>query len=105
MRKSKLFHSVFFQLKDSSDSACEAFIKDCRTYLSGQNGVLSFHAARIVEEHQREVNMRDFHVSIHIIFESKQHHDDYQGCDDHNVFVDRNKDNWGTVRVYDAYIQ
>ena len=105
MQKTKIFHSVFFQFKDSSDSVCDAFVGDCRKYLSIQPGVLSFNAGRIVEEHRREVNMTDFHVSIHIIFESKKRHDDYQSCDDHNVFVGKNKDNWGTVRVYDAYIQ
>jgi len=105
MQKTQLFHSVFFQLKDSSESATEAFINDCRTYLKDQPGILSFHTGRIVEEHQRDVNMRDFHVSLHIIFESRQHHDDYQSSEKHNIFVGRNKNNWGTVRVYDAYIQ
>ena len=105
MRKAQLFHSVFFQLKDSSESATAAFLDDCRTYLSCLPGILLFRTGQIVEEHKREVNMRDFHISLHIVFENKKYHDAYQTAEKHNVFVDRNKDNWGTVRVYDTYIQ
>lgn len=105
MKKQNIFHSVFFELKDSSEAAVENFLAECRTYLKEQPGILSFHLGRMVEEHVREVNMRDFHVSLHIIFESKKHHDDYQSSEKHNIFVDRNSGNWGTVRVYDSYIQ
>jgi len=105
MQKTQLFHSVFFQLKDSSESAIEAFINDCRTYLRDHPGILSFHIGRIVEDYQRDVSMRDFHVSLHIIFENKQSHDNYQISNKHTIFVERNKDSWSKVRDYDVYIQ
>lgn len=99
-----LFHTVFFELKDSSDSAVKVFIEDCNTYLSREPGILSFSVGRRVEDHIRDVNVMDFHMSLHILFDSKPHHDDYQISADHNTFVERNKDNWAAVRVYDSYV-
>lgn len=104
MQDGKLFHTVFFELKDSSEAAVGAFIEDCKTYLAPNPGILSFSVGRRVEDHLRDVNVLDFHVSLHILFESKKHHDNYQLAADHNTFVERNKDNWAAVRVYDSYV-
>ena len=103
MREVNLFHTVFFELNDSSEPAIVAFIEDCNAYLAGSPGILSFSVGRRVEDHLRDVNVLDFHVSLHILFESKSHHDDYQLSADHNTFVSRNKDRWAAVRVYDSY--
>jgi hypothetical protein len=53
----------------------------------------------------REVNDRDFDVSVHVLFESKETHDAYQIAPAHNEFVVRNEDNWSTTRVFDSQIK
>ena len=46
----------------------------------------------------------DWHVGLHVVFESKQHHDDYQNDATHQIFINENKATWKTVRVFDSYI-
>jgi len=104
MDKKNLAHNVFFTLKDSSDKAVNKLIKDCNTYLKDSPGILYFSAGRLVKEHNREVNINDFHVGLHVVFVDKSHHDKYQVAEDHINFIDRNKDNWAQVRVFDTYI-
>ena len=105
MEKQKLAHNVFFTLKDSSDKAVDALIKDCYDYLKDNPGILYFSAGCLVEEHSREVNVKDFHVGLHVVFEDKSYHDKYQAAENHIIFVDRNKDNWAKARVFDTYVE
>ncbi len=105
MEKQNLAHNVFFTLEDSSDSAIEALIEDCYTYLKDSPGIIYFAAGRLVQEHNREVNISDFHVGLHVVFADKPYHDKYQAAEKHITFVDRNKGNWVKVRVFDTYIR
>ena len=56
-------------------------------------------------ELSRPVNDRSFDVALHIVFESKSAHDVYQDAPRHHAFVDENRDNWATVRVFDSEVQ
>ena len=105
MKENNLMHNVFITLKDPSDAAIEKLIEDSYTYLKSLPGITQFFAGRLVEDHKRDVNVRDFHVGLHAVFSSKEYHDQYQVSENHNVFVERNKDNWTQVRVCDTYIQ
>ncbi len=105
MEKQKLAHNVFFTLKDTSDAAVETLIKECYTYLKDIAGVVSFSAGRIVPENNRDVNITDFQVGLHVVFADNSYHDLYQDAENHNTFVERNKDNWTKVRVFDTYIR
>ncbi len=96
-------HNVYFALTDASEKAVQTLIADCHTYLRPIPGIVYFSVGSILEEHQRDVNVRNFHVGIHVTFADKAAHDAYQACDLHNEFVDRNKDNWKDVKVYDMY--
>ncbi len=104
MEGKNLAHNVFFTLKDESDKAIENLIDECYTYLEDLPGIINFSAGRIAPENNREVNVTDFHVGLHVIFSDKSYHDQYQDVEKHNTFVDRNKDNWAQVRVFDTYI-
>lgn len=53
----------------------------------------------------REVNVRDFDVALHLVFANKKAHDDYQVSPRHLKFVDEGKATWEKVRVFDSYIQ
>jgi hypothetical protein len=97
-------HNVFFALKDSSDEAVKTLVDDCYTYLKPQNGIEGFYAGPRETGCDREVNELDFHVALTVIFTDKAAHDAYQVSDKHNLFVDRNKDNWAGARVFDSLI-
>lgn len=100
-----LAHNVYFALNDNSQTACEKLVADCYKYLRDHPGVTFFAAGMIVEEHAREVNARGWDVGLHIVFASKGHHDLYQKAADHLKFIDLNRQNWKTVRVYDTRIE
>ena len=104
MEEPILVHNVYFTLKDSSDKAIKNLIKECYTYLEDLPGIINFSAGRLVPENNREGNETDFHVGLHVIFSDKSFHDQYQDAKEHNIFVERNKDNWTQVRVFDTYI-
>lgn len=103
MENKKLVHDVFFTLKDKSDDAVDALIDDCYLYLKDIEGILYFSAGNRVPEHDREVNVSDYEVGLQIVFTNKSYHDNYQNSEKHNTFVERNKENWEKVRVFDTY--
>lgn len=97
-----LAHSVFFSLNDRSAAAVQKMLADCRKYLNGHPGTLYFACGTLNPELSRAVNDRDFDVALHVIFDSKKAHDDYQDSAIHHKFIDENKLNWRLVRVFDA---
>lgn len=99
----RLVHDVYFTLNDNSEAARTKLVNDCYKYLSKHPGVTFFAAGGRVEAHQRDVNIRDWDVSLHIVFENKDYHDQYQKAPDHYKFIDENKENWKSVRVFDSF--
>lgn len=97
-----LAHIVFFTLKDSSPQACEKLVAACNKYLNDHPGTVHYSAGTRAEQYQREVNDADFHVALHVIFDSTDAHDAYQVADRHKQFIEENKDNWAKVRVFDS---
>ena len=99
----RLVHDVYFELNDDSENARTKLIDDCYKYLSNHPGVVFFAAGELVDSHNRDVNVRDWHVSLHIVFKNKGFHDRYQNAPDHHKFIELNRDNWQRVRVFDSY--
>jgi len=97
-----LTHSVFFTLKDSSPEKVQALVEDCYKYLATAEGLVSLHAGGRIADLNREVNDQAFDVALIVVFESREAHDAYQTVPDHLTFIERNKDNWEKVRVFDA---
>ena len=97
-----LAHTVFFTLKDSSSDAVDRLVGACRRYLSGHPGTAFFAVGELNADLAREVNDRDFHVALHVVFENKAAHDAYQVDEMHGRFIEENKDNWARVRVFDS---
>ena len=98
-------HNVFFTLNDSSPAQCEKLVRDCYEYLKGHDGVVAFSSGTRAEGCERDVNDVLFHVSLHMVFGTRAAHDAYQTAPRHMQFVERNKNNWKTVRVFDSTIQ
>ena len=101
----RLSHNVYFTLNDNSDSAQAKLVADCYQYLGNQPGIVFFAAGELVESHNRDVNVTDFDVALNIVFASKEHHDTYQNAPDHHKFIELNKENWKSVRVFDSYVK
>jgi hypothetical protein len=97
-----LAHIVYFTLKDSSPEAIDKMVDACRKYLSDHPGTVHFSAGTRAKEYERPVNDQDFHVALHVIFDSRESHDAYQVAPRHHQFIDENKPNWAKVRVFDA---
>ena len=99
-----LAHTVFFTLTDGSQENIDRLVAGCNEYLSGHDGVTHFSVGTLVHELQREVNDRDFHVTLNVFFESKAAHDTYQTHPRHLAFIEQHKDMWAQVRVFDSYL-
>ena len=97
-----LAHNVYFTLKDHSPQAIDAMVAACKKYLSVQPGIVFFAAGSLAGQYQREVNDRDFHVALHVIFAETAHHDAYQDDPQHKLFIEENRPNWAKVRVFDS---
>jgi succinylarginine dihydrolase len=100
--QNRLAHTVFFTLNDTSSQARAKLIAACHEYLSGHDGVLHFAVGTIASELHRAVNVRDFDIALHIIFEHLAAHDHYQVHPRHLRFIEENRSNWKQVRVFDS---
>ncbi len=104
MNRFMLGHMVYFTLKDNSPAAIEALVADCKHFLAGHPGTVLFAAGTRVDDLARDVNDREFDVALHVVFESREAHDNYQVHERHTQFIEKNKDNWAKVRVFDANV-
>jgi hypothetical protein len=99
----QLVHNVYFTLKDGSPENIRALSNACHKYLTGHEGEVYFAAGGVVDELQRPVNQRDFHVALCVVFKNKATHDTYQTHPKHLQFISENKDTWAQVRVFDSW--
>src|SRR5262245_45954825 len=100
----QLAHMVYFKLKDTSGGSRAKLVAACKLYLAGHEGTTFFATGTLAGDLNREINDRDFDVSLHMVFASKAAHDKYQEHPRHLKFIEENKDNWDKVRVFDSYL-
>ncbi len=99
-----LAHIVYFTLKDNSEQAKQRLVDACHRYLKEHDGVTFFAAGTLGEEFRRDVNDRNYDVSLHVYFTDKDAHDIYQTMPEHLTFIAENKENWEKIRVFDSYV-
>lgn len=99
----RLVHNVFFTLKDGAPAKIQALTDACYQYLQGHDGEVYFGAGGLVDELQRPVNQRDFHVALCVVFADKAAHDQYQTHPRHLQFIAEHKETWAAVRVFDSW--
>lgn len=104
MATPRLAHNVLFKLKDSSPAKVQELVAACKKYLNVQPGIVFFAAGTLCEELDREVNVRDWDVGLHLVFVDKAAHDAYQIDPMHVKFVEENKPSWSAVRVFDSLV-
>jgi Stress responsive A/B Barrel Domain len=99
-----LVHNVFFSLKEPTDPNRRALVDACHRYLRQHEGIVFFACGVLAEALNRDVNVRDFDVGLHIAFTDQAAHDRYQEHPLHIQFVEENKPNWRQVRVFDSVV-
>lgn len=98
-------HSVFFTLKDNSPEARAEFVKSCQKYLTGHEGTVSVSFGTIAEDViEPNVSVRDFDVALLLVFENKEAGKKYLVAPRHKEFVEKNKEKFAKVRVFDSYL-
>jgi hypothetical protein len=100
----QLAHMVFFTLADDNKANRESLVAACHKYLSDHKGTVHFSAGSIADDLKRDVNDRDFHVALHLVFANRAAHDTYQTHPQHLEFIAKNKHLWSGVRVFDSYL-
>ena len=100
----KFAHTVFFTLAESTPENRRALVAACDTHLDDHPGTLFYAAGARIDEMQRDVNDREFDVSLHLVFASRADHDAYQQAPRHDQFIAENKESWRKVRVFDSEI-
>jgi hypothetical protein len=100
----QLSHVVFFKLKESTQPNKEKLVVGCRYFLSKHEGTVYFSAGVLAEDLDRDVNDKDFDVSLIVVFRDKAAHDQYQKHPRHLKFIDQYQELWSSVRVFDSYI-
>ena len=105
MPTSGLAHDVYFELTDASPEARQRLIDSCHELLAPIDGIMFFAAGNRDEQLTRDVNDRGFDVALHVYFVDRAAHDAYQDHPSHLAFIEANKANWKSVRVFDATIE
>jgi hypothetical protein len=101
----KLAHTVFFTLKDGSPEGREKFIASCEKYLRDHDGVEFFAIGTQTDDVvEPGVGIKDFDVSLLVIFASKELEAKYLVHPRHLEFVEKNKADFAKVRVFDSYV-
>ena len=100
-----LGHMVYFTLKDNSADAKKKLVESCKKYLDKHEGTIYFSAGVVAEDLTRDVNVRDWDVALHLVFKNRAAHDKYQDHERHKQFIEENKANWKSVRVFDAVVK
>jgi hypothetical protein len=97
-----LVHNVYFSLYDRSPAARQRLVDACRKWLPSHPGILFFACGVLAEELSRDVNVRDWDVGLHIVFQDQAAHDAYQDSEAHHAFVAENRAGWRQARVFDS---
>jgi len=101
----RLAHMVYFTLKDRSAAGVERQLAACRKYLTDHAGVVFLGLGTRTPDLLREVNDKEYDVGVHVIFESRVAHDQYQVHPRHVQFIEESKPHWAKVRVFDADLE
>lgn len=104
MPEPRLAHNVYFKLKDNSTANVAALVAACKQYLNVQPGIVFFAAGPLCAELARDVNDRNWDVGLHLVFDTKASHDNYQDNPMHVKFIEAHKPTWAGVRVFDSLV-
>ena len=94
-------HTVYFYLKPGATQAArDQLVHDCREYL-GKIPVVKHLWAGVPAMTTREVVDNTYGVGLTVVLEDVAGHDVYQEHPLHLDFIQRNKETWNRVQIYD----
>lgn len=95
-------HTVIFYIKkDAPDDAASQVIRDCHDLLEGIPSVRKLWAGRPAKKATPKVAVTDYQVGLMITFDNAKGLESYLVHPMHLEFVDRHKDSFEKVLVYD----
>lgn len=97
-----MIHTVFFWLKDGLSDEQRASFESELAKLPAIETVASGVIGRPAPTSERPVTDHSFSFHLSLSFDSIAEHDAYQIHPDHDVFVEKCKDLWDRVVVYDS---
>ncbi len=97
-----LIHSVYFWLKPELTAAQRANFTAEVKKLSAVRTIGSIYVGAPASIAERSVTDRSFDLALTIVFRDGPSHDSYQVDPVHLAFVEKNKDSWVKVQVYDS---
>lgn len=97
-----LVHTVIFWLKENLTEDQRAIFSDEVNTLGEIGSVESFHFGAPAPTPKRPVVEDSYDCAITVILKDMAAHDDYQADPIHLAFVDKCKDMWERVVIYDA---
>lgn len=101
----RLAHMVYFTLHDNAPEKVDGLVQQCQKYLNNHPGLEYFSVGKLNQDLQRPVNDRQFDVCLNTIFVDRAAHDAYQVAPRHLEFIENNKADWKTVRVFDSNLE
>lgn len=100
----RFIHTVLFWLKEGTPEAKKkALIEDCKELL-GAIPTVQYLAAGEPAGTPRDVVDNSYDVGLVVHFKDSADHDVYQEAEEHVEFIERNRDHWERVQVYDITI-
>ena len=97
-----MIHTVFFWLKDGLSDEQRASFESELAKLPAIETVARGVIGRPAPTSERPVTDHSFSFHLSLSFDSIADHDAYQIHPDHDVFVEKCKDLWDRVLVYDS---
>ena len=95
-------HIVFFWLKDNSDEALTDFEMNTKKHMDSVSEVKEYHIGRAAGT-PRDVVDNSYSICLVASFKSKEDQDKYQVHQAHLDYIEKQKDKWTRVQVYDSW--
>ena len=98
-----LVHTVLFNFKpEVTEAQIESCASDARNLLAKIETVKDLYIGSPADTEVRPVSVRDFGLSLTVLFESIADQNVYQAHPLHDEFIGNNKETWAKVAVHDA---
>ena len=98
-----LVHTVFFKFNESSTEVdIQSCADDARNLLAKIETVKALYVGSPADTVVRPVSVRDFDLSLTVLFDNIPDQNVYQDHPLHDEFIANSKDKWGSVSIYDV---
>lgn len=98
----KYVHAVYFQLKPGTpQSEVDALVAASHDLCRSVPSVRRYETGRRDLTAVRDVNATDYDIGLIVYFDDRKGHDEYSEHPVHKAYVEKYRDKWAGVKVYD----